>query len=455
MAGVDIRRYSGDRRGQASNFLVGAAAAALTVVSDTLLFPTLILAAFIGGLTESYLLVGLVPAIGAAAWYGAQLLAAPVVGSFGRKLPWATGAALVRAAALTLLAYVVNRADQVSSDEIVRSALICFAAFAFASGFVATVGTSVYTRAVPNQYHGLFFRTAQFWSAVAAVAAAVLAARVLSPDGPAYPENFAQLFVASAVATGGVILLQLLTREPGRIPASGRGASIGSAGAVLGAGLPALADASFRRFLVFRVTLGLVAIADPFYILYAQRELDIAATRLGWYLLALVAARILSAPIWAWFIRAQGTRTTLQVAGLFRLIPPLIAVLLPYLIDTEVWRERATDSNALPVAFGLVFVALGITLGGLQAATFGYLVETLPAAGRAGAIGLTNLVLAVVAAAPLAGGLLLRESGADYERLFLVAGGFAVIAMLTGGILSPARARPRAAATSWRLRRGV
>lgn len=455
MAGVDIRRYSGDRRGQASNFLVGAAAATLTVVSDTLLFPALILAAFIGGLTESFLLVGLIPAVGAAAWFLAQLLAAPVTGSFGRKLPWATGAALVRAASLALLAYVVNRADRVGTDEIVRSALICFAAFAFASGFASTVGTSVSVRSVPNQYHGLFFRVAQICGAVAAVSAAVLAARVLSADGPDYPENFAQLFVVAAVAAGGVILLQLLTREPGRIPASGRAGGIGSSGAVRGSGLPALADPSFRRFLVFRVALGLVAVADPFYILFAQRELGIASTRLGWFLLALVAARILSAPLWAWLIRAQGTRTTLQIAGLFRLLPPLLAVTLPYLVDTEIWRDRATSPNALPVAFGLVFVALGITLGGLQASTFGYLVETLPASGRAGAIGLTNLVLAIAAAAPLAGGLLLRESGADYERLFLLAGGFAVIATLAGGLLSPGRARPRVAAASWRLRRSA
>lgn len=455
MAGVDIRRYSADRRGQASNFMVGTAAATLTVVSDTLLLPTLVMAAFVASLTESYLIVGLVPAIGAGGWFLAQLPAAPVVGSFGRKLPWATGAALVRAAALTLLAYVVNRADRVSTDELLRSVLICFAAFSFASGFAATVGTSVYTRAVPNQHHGLFLRMAQVWAAIAAAVAAVLAARVLGADGPDYPENFSQLFVVAAVAAGGVVLLQLLTREPGRIPASGRGNGIGSAGAVRGVGLPALADTSFRRFLLFRVALGLVAIADPFYILFAQRELGISATRLGWYVLALVVARILSAPLWAWLVRVQGTRAALQVAGMLRLLPPLIAISLPYLVDTEIWRERATDSNALAIAFGAIFVVLGFTLGGLQAATFGYLVETLPAAGRSGAIGLTNLVLAIVAVSPIAGGLVLRESGADYERLFLVSGGLALIATLASGLLSPARARPRAAAATWRLKRSA
>ena len=455
MAGVEIRRYSQDRRGQASNFLIVVAAAALTVVSDTLLLPALILAAFVAGLTESLLVVGAVPAIGAVCWFLAQLLAAPVIASYGRKLPWATGATLVRAAALILLAYVVNRADRVSTDELLRSVLICFAAYSFASGFAVTAGTSVFTRAVPTQHQPLFFRLAQLAAAAAAVIAGVLGARVLGSDGPGYPDNYSRLFLAAAVAAGGVVLLQLLTREPGRIPASARGEGIGSAGAVRGSGLPALADATFRRFLFFRIALGLAAIADPFFILYAQRELGIAATSLGWFLLALVAARIVSAPFWAWMSRVHGTRASLQAAGMLRVLPPLVAISLPYLIDTDLWRDRITEPNAVPIAFALVFIAMGVALGGLQTASFGYLVESLPAAGRAGAIGLTNLILALVSVVPIIGGLILRESGADYERLFLVGGGLALLATLASGLLAPARARPRRAATSWRLRRST
>jgi MFS family permease len=455
VAGVEIRRYSEDRRGQASNFLIGVAGAALTVVSDTLLLPALVLAAFVSVLTDSYVVVGAVPAIGAVCWFVAQLLAAPVIGSYGRKLPWAAGASLVRAAALILLAYVVNRADRVSTDELLRSVLICFAAYSFASGFAATTGTSVYTRAVPAQHQTLFFRLAQIAAAAAAVIAGILGARVLGPDGPDYPDNFSRLFLAAAVAAGGVVLLQLLTREPGRLPASARGEGIGSAAAVRGMGLPALADATFRRFLVFRVALGLAAIADPFFILYAQRELGIAATRLGWFLLALVAARVISAPFWAWMTRVHGTRATLQAAGMLRILPPLVAISLPYLIDTDLWRDRITEPNAVPIAFGVVFVAMGFALGGLHTATFGYLVESLPATGRAGAIGLTNLILAGVSIAPVLGGLILRESGADYERLFLIGGGLALLATLSSGLLVPARARPRQAEASWRLRRST
>ena len=253
----------------------------------------------------------------------------------------------------------------------------------------------MYTRAVPSQHQTLFFRLAQIVAAAAAVIAGILGARVLGPDGPDYPDNFSRLFLAAAVAAGGVVLLQLLTREPSRIPASARGEGIGSAAAVRGVGLPALADATFRRFLFFRIALGLAAVADPFYILYALRELDIAATRLGWFLLALVAARIVSAPFWAWMNRVHGTRAALQAAGMLRILPPLVAISLPYLIDTDLWRDRVTAANAVPIAFGIVFVAIGFALGGLQTATFGYLVESLPANGRAAAIGLTNLVLAV------------------------------------------------------------
>lgn len=436
---------------------MGAASAGLTVVGDTLLLPTLVLVVLVSGLTNSYLTIGAVPALGAAAWFLGQLVAAPVAAASGRKLPWATGAALVRAAALTLLATVVHRADRVSDTELLRSVLICFGACAFASSFGATLATEVYARSIPPIRTRLFFRVAQVWGAAAAVASGLIAARVLGSHGSDYPRNFSQLFVAAAVAGGGSVLLLLLIREPGRTLGGSRTrlAASGATGLLRGTGLSALGDATFRRFLVFRVALGLVAVADPFYIIFAQRELGIAATYLGWYVLAFVAARVASAPLWSWLTQRQGTRIALQLASLIRILPPLVAVLLPYLVDTEVWRDRATDDRAVPIAMGICFAALGVALAGLSAAGFGYVLETATASTRSGAITLSNLVLTIAAAAPIAGGVLLRETDADFERLFLTSAGIALVAILVGGLLTPARARPRVPATAWRLRRSA
>jgi hypothetical protein len=448
MAGADIARFSDDRRGQSANLALGVASGAFAGLADALLFPILLPVALVAALTDSYLALAAVPAIAGALWVVPQVVAAPVIRGRSRKLPWATGAALVRAATVALFAYVGYRADRLTDAQLLRAFFICYAAYVVAAGLAAALSDELVRRSLPIGRGDGPFRLRAVAGAVLGAAAGLTAARVLDDGGPTFPENFALLFVLAAVALGAAALLQALIREPVRLASPVGGTAIRPS---VEAWLQALADPAFRRFLWVRLGLSAAAIADPFYVVYAARELGIELAAIGGYLAALVAARVLATPVWSALLRRRGSRTVLQVAGLVRLLVPLVAVLLPYLAETEMYRDRVTDERVTSALFGLTFVAYGAALAGLAAGGFSYLLSVAAPERRGDAFAVTNLALAAMALVPFAGAFLVERWG--FETLFLVATLTTLAGIFSTGALPDSHVRVRTAAAAWRLRR--
>ena len=447
MAGADITRFSDDRQGQPAGYALGAATAALIGLADALLLPILIPAAFVAALTDSLAPVATVPALAGGLWVVSQIAAAPVVASRARKLPWATGAAVVRAATIGLLAFVTFRADQLSDAQLLRAFFICYAAYTVAAGLATALGDELVRRSLPTGRGDGLFRIRGLWGGALAILAGLTAARVFGDDGPAFPDNVASLFVLAGVALGAAAILQALIREPARLA---NGPSTTGRWTVDGM-LDALTDPAFRRFLTVRVVLSLSALADPFYVVYGLRELEIGPAAIGGFLTALVAARVLATPLWSLLLRRRGSRTVLQMAGLVRLLVPLIAVLLPYLAETDAYRDRVSDERVTAALFGLTFVAYGVAQAGYASGNFAYLLDAIAPARRGNAFAVTNVALGLVALSPLAGAFLVERSG--FEALFLVATGASVTGIFLSGALPDPDVRVRTAATAWRLRR--
>lgn len=448
MAGADIARFSDDRQGQGVNLTLGVASGAFAGLADALLFPILLPAALVAALTDSYLALAAVPAIAGALWVVPQVVAAPVIRGRSRKLPWATGAALVRAATVALFAYVGYRADRLTDDQLLRAFFICYAAYVVAAGLAAALSDELVRRSLPIGRGDGLFRMRGVFGALLGAAAGLAAARVLGDEGPPFPESFALLFVLAAIALGAAALLQALIREPVRLALPGGATSTRPS---VEGWLQALADPAYRRFLWVRAGLAAAALADPFYVVYAARELAVAPAAIGGYLAALVAARVLATPAWSALLRRRGSRTVLQVAGLVRLLVPLVAVLLPYLAETELYRDRVTDDRITSALFGLAFVAYGVALAGLTAGGFAYLLDAVAPERRGDAFAVTNLALGAMAFVPFAGALLVERWG--FETLFLVATLTSLGGIFLTGALPETNVRVRTAAAAWRLRR--
>ena len=447
MAGAEIRRYSSDQRGLSLNVFLGVAGGSLATLAETMILPTIVLAFFVGRLTDSYVDVGLVPALGIGLWALARLPATVLISPRRRKLPWAIGAALVRAAATGLLAIVSFRAGEGSEPQLLRAFFICYAAYSLAAGFASVPIASVVARAMPHEGRSVFFQQRTLWGGVMGLVAGLVIVQLLGEGGPAPHRDYALIFLAATVAQLATAFFISTLREPRRIPDRRAATPL----ATVQAAPAALADSNFRRFLLFRVVLSFATILDPFLIIFAVAELAIAPVAVGAYVVAYVAGRVGSAPFWGALAHRHGEKASLQAAALLRLVAPLLALVLPRVAESGLYRDRVTDETVLAVVFGFAFVAIGAAAGGQARGNFSYLAEIAPARLRSTYTALTNGALIAIATAPIIGGLILDRY--EYDELFVTAALISLLAIFASGALTDTHVRTRPTAAAWRLRR--
>jgi MFS family permease len=451
VAGADIRRFSSDRRGVRVNTLLGTGVAGLSALADTLILPSIVLAFFAGQMTRSYVVIGLVAAIASGVWALSRLPAAMLVAPQRRKQPWALAAAIVRAAALGLLAFVVYRIPPggLAGNEgtLLRSFLICFVAYAIANGFASVPTEALIAKSVPNTSRAQFYRQRALLGAVLSVLGALVVVQLFRESGPATPRQFALIFLTAAVCQLAIAIFIASVREPLRVAEGRQGAPLAAFQA-----LPqALADGDYRRFIFFRVLLSLTAIVDPFLVLFAVTRLGLSPATVGAYVLTYVLGILMSPPAWAALAHKAGERACLQVAAFFRLLPPLLALVLPYLASSQFFQERLAGTRVVEIAFGAAFWFIGAATAGQARANFGYLAEFAPTRLRGAYASVTNGILAIVAFSPIAGGLLIERGG--YDLLFLVAAVIGLLAVFASGAMTDAFVRASSATSAMRLRR--
>jgi MFS family permease len=326
--------------------------------------------------------------------------------------------------------------------------LICYVAYSLAAGFGSIPIAAVIGKAIPHEARAMFFQQRVVWGGLAGILAGLVVVQLLGDSAPRFPQNFGVLFLAATVTQLAATFFIATLREPLRI-AEPRA----TLPTLALRGIPqALADGNYRRFLLFRILLSSSALVDPFLIIFAASSLGIPGSAVGWYVIAIVAGRVLSLPLWAALAHRHGERACLQVAALVRLVPPLVALVLPYLVSSAQFSGWFTNPVTLPALFGLAYVALGITLAGQARGNFGYLAEVTPGRSRAVYAAITNAVLTVVAFVPIVGGIIIERRG--YDALLLTASGLALLAVFASGALTDAHVRTRRTAQAWRLRRG-
>ena len=433
MPGVELRTDTADRRGVALNAIFGVGIESVNAMAEVMLLPSLVLAFFVAELTPSYTTIGLVPAVAASLWTAARLPAHLLTGSQPRQQPWAFGAALVRGAAITILAVIASRTDPAGLAQSGRPLLItfflCLIVFTVAGGFGSVPTAALLRSSIPtDRWHG-FTRWRALWSMALSLIGALVVARLLGPNGLPFPGNYGRLFLAAAVCLIAVAVFIVAMREPWTPPSPAMAPFLPPR-----ALRQPLFDARYRRFLLFRVLLSASAAIDPFLFLYAVTRLGAPVTMLGTYLVAGVLGWIVSAPIWIWLERRSSARAVLQSAAVLRLVAPALALVLPQLAGVALVRERTSDGSLAHTIFALGFAAIGAALAAQSRGNGGYLTPLAPRALLPAYSGLTNGVLVVIAFSPVVAGLVIERFG--YEALFIAAIVIGLIAVFAGGWLA-------------------
>src|SRR5215210_1976178 len=177
----------------ALNSILGVAAESTTAAAEVMLLPSVILAFFVAELTPSYATIGLVPAIAIGFWTLGRLPAHLLAQSRRRQQPWAFASAVVRAAAIGVLAVITSRIDPVSLSQSARplilTVFLCLIAFSLAGGFGSLTGGALLQSSIATETWGSFVRRRAGWSALLSVLAAIAVERLLGNSALPFPSG--------------------------------------------------------------------------------------------------------------------------------------------------------------------------------------------------------------------------------------------------------------------------
>lgn len=264
-----------------------------------------------------------------------------------------------------------------------------------------------------------------------------LARNALAREADLYPDGFTRLFglagvafLATALLLAALVILQRITASAPIAPPTGPGSSFDPLA------LPDLLvnNLAYNRYIVFRILYALGALADPFYILYAARELGASNRAIAAYLLALAVARAVGTLGWRAVSIGAGNPMVVQLAAFVRLLAPITALTLPPLLGSATLRDRLPGGEATSlVAFTIVFVAWGAANAGLDLAAPAIQAAITTPRERPAATIATGLILAISAIALPIGGLIADRLG--FSLLFIAALVAGVATLLVGGLV--------------------
>ncbi|CAN5799255.1 hypothetical protein BH23CHL4_BH23CHL4_19790 [soil metagenome] len=438
MAGAELRRAP-KKESLLGNRLTVLLSGAAAGFGEGFALAVVVVAAYIALHTDNLVTVGFAPALGFGLWNIGGLIAGMAIAGRARRLPWSFAANLVRTGMMGLIAYIAYQDDVIASDRI-QAFLICYAVFAYFSGF-ASVATNTMVRAsldVASRTRVLHLRA--IVAALLAALAGVIAHEVFSDTTLSTDRAFGFIFIGAAAAMAASTFFAFTIREtPGPVP---RPPVSPGGGSAHNRGVRAV-----RRYVSIRVLLAAAGMADAFLIVYGIRELDMGPEFIGISVVAFAIATAAGLLFWSAFERSRVPRTSLQFASFLKVIPPLIAISIPYLESSAYYDDHTSGNALLHWMIVGAFVALGLAMASIITSSIGFL-ATVPPGLASPSATISNGALALTSMSGFLAGWIADRWGLD--RLFAVALAVAIIALLSTGSLPVTainRARPGPATT--------
>jgi MFS family permease len=257
--------------------------------------------------------------------------------------------------------------------------------------------------------------------------------RLLAPEGPPFPQNFAYLFGIAGVifVIAGFALSNI--KEEKHAEAQRPGPTLREFMPFLGTILRT--DKEFRNFARTRVLFDMATMAIPFYIIFGETMLKLNSENVvGDSILAITIGNAIGSLIFGWFSHRSGSRTVIRVMGFAILLHPLLALSSAFL--------------GVPALYA-VFLVLGIAMTGVAPGYFDWVIIHSPPDRRPIYLGLTNTISAISNLAPTFGGIVLAAllgifvPGTAYMILFILAAVMAMAGLISSLSLVEPRNQPK------------
>ncbi len=370
------------------NFFANAGDMATWLFGISFISVNAILPVFASRLTESPIVIGLIPALLDAGWFLPQLFLAPLVERAPRKYPLVMWLGALERVPFLVLPVVALWAPTLPAGVGITVFLILIAWRALGSGVVATPWQEMLAKLIPVTHRGRFFGVAHFAGQLLGIGGSALAAVILA-RWP-YPQNYALSFGVGAAGIWLSLLFLSFTREPAQAPAPHAAATrldreyLRRLLAIL------RRDGNFRAYLASRWVSYLGTMATGFLAVYAVERFGLADDAAAVFTGILFGTGMLGYALWGVVGDRYGHKRVMVLAALLWL------------------GALATALTAsAPASFYVVFALLGLSSSAGTLSDLNLAMEFGPEAERPTYIGLTRTVTGpALLIAPVLGGWL-------------------------------------------------
>ncbi len=375
-----------------------------------------VLPLFVSSLTNSAILIGLIPSIHMMGWQLPQLFTANRLSQEKVYRPSVLKATIherLPFLGLAVLALVTTSIDRRLTLVLTFVLLIWQG---LGGGFTANAWQSMIGKIIPSERRGTFFGIQSAFANLLSSGAAVVAGLILARL--AAPQNFSLVFLLAAISMGISFFFLSRTREPESIrpePPVPPQMFWSNLGTIL------KRDANFRWFLVSRMLSQLSLVAFSFYTVYVVRYHGLSEVEVGVMTAVLMGVQTLANPLVGWIGDHMSQRAAFEIGIGAAALSATVAWLAP-----------------LPVWFYLAFSLAGVANAALWTVSLAMTLKFGREVDRPVYIGLSNtLVAPATILAPLLGGILADRLGYPAAFQASAIGGLATFAVLQFFVREP------------------
>jgi len=363
---------------------------------------------FVATMTDSAVLIGLIPAIHNVGWQLPQLLTAYSVSQQARYKPMVLKLTLLERLPFLLLAAIAWFIPAIGASVGLTLTYLFLIVQGLGAGVTATAWQSMIGKIFPAHTRGSFYgvqaASANLLASISAIAAGLILARMESP------EDFTLIFLCASASLLISWLFLAQTREP---ESQENVLNVSQAQFWAKTALILKNDRNFIWFLISRVLGNFGTMAFAFYTVYAVKIYDVSEAAIGVMTAVYMATQIITNPLMGWIGDRWSHRGMLVLGMLSVAVSALLAV---FARSTAWFFPMFVFAGIGNVAFWTVGLAMILGFG--------------PPDEKPAYIGLANtLVAPATIVAPLLAGWIVDIKG--YSAAFWVSTIGAILAAAT------------------------
>ncbi len=391
------------------NFTVNVLDITFITLGFSMISRDTVIPVLVSTLTDSKIVIGLIPALWAMGYYLPQLLMANfteglrykkpfvvIVSGIGERLPYL-------AMGLAIWFWAIDRPTW--AVVVILGGLLTASG---AAGIATPAWYDMIAKVIPVNRRGIWSGLGHSLGAGLGVIGAYFVGRILV--SMAYPYNYAVLFFVASIWIFLSWVALTLNREP---PSEFVKEKITTRQYLRRLPSVLRRNPNYTRFLISRSTIQLGAMATGFYMVYGTERFAIDGATVGALTGVLIGTQAVMNLVWGSLGDRFGHKPVLTTAAFLLALGSLLA-----------WQSQSV------IWLGVVFFLLGSYVAADMVSALNIILEFCTPEDRPTYIGLTNTLLApVVTVAPILGGWLAEVSG--YPVLFATA----LTASIVGGFM--------------------